>query len=101
VAGIGFCGAPRRIDDWREDVLEDDECLETCVKPDVDEDAGLNEDVDEVAVDEVDKAGVTISLLVVEGIAEKSDSDQPSKSSCNDNRGGNAVNRLLLSFTAC
>jgi hypothetical protein len=45
--------------------------------------------------------GVNISPPVAEGIAEKSDSVQLSKSfaSCSDKRGGSAVNRLLRSCT--
>jgi len=45
--------------------------------------------------------GVNESSPIAEGIAEKSDSDQLSRSllSCKDSRGGSAVNRLLRSRT--
>ena len=102
VAGIGFCGAPRRSEDCREDEDEaedEDADLGVCaaVNADVAGDISLDEDDDDDGTgDEIDEADVDKPLLV-EGIAENSDSDQLSKSpldSWSDNRGGNAVNRF-------
>ena len=55
------------------------------------------DDTVDLAYDEADETGVNISPPAAEGIAEKRDSDQLSRSlaaSCNDNRGGNAVDRI-------
>jgi hypothetical protein len=98
VAGTGFWGAPRRIDGWREDeVRDDDEGLG--VDPDVDADPdGSFNDTDNEVCDDIEEVGVNNVLPVAEGMAEKSDSDQLSRSSLaswSDNRGGNAVNNCL------
>lgn len=94
MAGTGFWGAPRRIDGWREDeVGDDDEGLGAVPEVDADVGGGFNDTDNEG--DNVEQVGGDNVLPVAEGMAEKSDSDQLSRSSLaswSDNRGGNVVN---------